>query len=182
LGIALIHARPYQPQGKGKVERFFRTVRSDFSRCAHPDLNDFNLALDGWIRDVYHNRQHRSTQQTPLQRYAAHCECARSAQRSQDHFANRPAAASQRPHRRSGRASLEAPIALIGKQITLLYHAQDLARVEARHDAKSYGMLTAVDLNVNCHVQREKDTLKLHIEPRPLSGGKLPFSGKKEAE
>jgi transposase InsO family protein len=30
LGIALIHSKPYQPQGKGKVERFFRTVRTDF--------------------------------------------------------------------------------------------------------------------------------------------------------
>ena len=28
LGIALIHARPYQPSGKGKQERFFRTVRA----------------------------------------------------------------------------------------------------------------------------------------------------------
>ncbi len=32
LGVALIHARPYKPQGKGKIEkgkieRFFRTVR-----------------------------------------------------------------------------------------------------------------------------------------------------------
>ena len=26
LGIALIHARPYQPAGKGKIERWFRTV------------------------------------------------------------------------------------------------------------------------------------------------------------
>jgi transposase InsO family protein len=30
LGIALIHERPYKPQGKGKIERFFRTVRGDF--------------------------------------------------------------------------------------------------------------------------------------------------------
>ncbi|MCB1882270.1 MAG: transposase, partial [Gammaproteobacteria bacterium] len=28
LGVALIHARPYQPQGKGKIERFFRTCRA----------------------------------------------------------------------------------------------------------------------------------------------------------
>ncbi len=28
LGIALIHARPYRPQGKGKIERFFRSVRA----------------------------------------------------------------------------------------------------------------------------------------------------------
>ena len=28
LGIALIHARPYQPAGKGNIERFFRTLRA----------------------------------------------------------------------------------------------------------------------------------------------------------
>ena len=28
LGIALIHARPYRPQGKGKIERCFKTVRA----------------------------------------------------------------------------------------------------------------------------------------------------------
>ena len=28
LGVALIHARPHQPQGKGKIERYFRTLRA----------------------------------------------------------------------------------------------------------------------------------------------------------
>jgi len=185
LGIALIHARPYQPQGKGKVERFFRTVRSDFLPAVRTQsLNDLNLALDCWLRDVYHNREHRSTGQTPLARYAAHCECVRAAPKDlQDHFRKqaRRRVAKDRTVALAGRL-YEAPIALIGKQITLLYHAHDLARVEARHDAKSYGLLTAVDLNVNCHVQREKDTVKIHTEPRALSGGKLPFAGKKETE
>ena len=30
LGIALIHARPYTPQGKGKIERWFRNIRDNF--------------------------------------------------------------------------------------------------------------------------------------------------------
>ena len=76
----------------------------------------------------------------------------------------------------------EAPIALIGKQITLFYHAHDPARVEARYEGKSYGMLTVVDLNVNCQVQRENHNLKIHSEPRPLSGGKLSFGGGKETQ
>jgi len=185
LGIALVHARPYQPQGKGKVERFFRTVRSDFLPAVRAEsLNDLNLALDCWLRDVYHNREHRSTQQTPLGRYAAHCECVRAAPKDlQDHFRKqaRRRVAKDRTVALCGRL-YEAPVALIGKQIILLYHPHDPARVEARHDAKSYGMLRAVDLNVNCHVQREKDTVKLHTEPRVLSGGKLPFAGKKETE
>jgi len=183
LGIALIHAKPYQPQGKGKVERFFRTLRQDFLPAVlAKTLTDLNETLAAWVREVYHNREQRSTGQTPLGRYAAHCECVRAAPKDlQDHFRQqaRRRVAKDRTVALAGRL-YEAPIALIGKQITLLHHAQDLARVEARYEGKSYGTLTVVDLNVNCYVQREKDTVKIHTQPRPLSGGKLPFAGKKE--
>ena len=30
LGIKLIHSTPGRPQGRGKIERFFRTVREQF--------------------------------------------------------------------------------------------------------------------------------------------------------
>lgn len=183
LGIALIHAKPYQPQGKGKVERFFRTVRADFLPALRAKtLNDLNLALDGWLRDVYHNREHSSTGQTPLGRYAAHCECVRAAPKDlPDHFRQqaRRRVAKDRTVALQGRL-FEAPVALIGKQITLFYHPHDPARVEARHEGKSYGMLRAVDLNVNCRVQRENNNLKIHSEPRPLSSGQLPFTARKE--
>jgi hypothetical protein len=183
LGIALIHAKPYQPQGKGKVERFFRTVRADFLPAVRAKtLTDLNTALDGWIRDVYHNREHTSTGQTPLARYAAHCECVRAAPKDlPDHFRQqaRRRVAKDRTVSLAGRL-YQAPIALIGKQISVFYHAHDPARVEARYEGKSYGMLTVVDLNVNCQVQREKDTVKIHTQPRLLSGGKLCFAGKKE--
>ena len=74
----------------------------------------------------------------------------------------------------------EAPISLIGKQITLFYHPHDPTRIEARLEGKSYGFLTVVDLNVNCLVKREKDNLKIQTEPRPLTSGLLPFGNKKE--
>jgi transposase InsO family protein len=183
LGIALIHAKPYQPQGKGKIERFFRTVRSDFLPGVRAKtLDDLNLALDCWLRDVYHNREHRSTGQTPLRRYAAHCECVRAAPKDlPDHFRQqaRRRVAKDRTVAIAGRL-FEAPIALIGKQITLFYHPHDPARIEARFDAKSYGFLTALDLNVNCRVKREKDNLKIQTEPRPVQSGQLSFGLKEE--
>lgn len=183
LGIALIHAKPYQPQGKGKIERFFRTVRSDFLPGVRTQsLTDLNTALDCWLRDVYHNREHRSIGQTPLARYAAHCECVRAAPKDlSDHFRQqaRRRVAKDRTVAVLGRL-FEAPIALIGKQITLFYHPHDPARIEARYEGKSYGMLHAVDLNVNCQVKREKDTVKIHTQPRPLSGGQLPLAADKE--
>jgi transposase InsO family protein len=182
LGIALIHAKPYQPQGKGKIERFFRTVRTDFLPSVRAKtLDELNLALDCWLRDLYHRREHRSTGQAPLQRYATHCECVRAAPKDlPDHFRQqaRRRVAKDRTVAIAGRL-FEAPIALIGKQITLFYHPQDPARVEARFEGKSYGFLGALDLNVNCRVKRENGNLKIDTHPRAVSGGQLPF-GKKE--
>jgi putative transposase len=38
LGVALIHARPFAPEGKGKIERFFRTCRAQLmSELTDPD-------------------------------------------------------------------------------------------------------------------------------------------------
>jgi transposase InsO family protein len=183
LGIALIHAKPYQPQGKGKIERFFRTVRSDFLPTLRAKtLDDLNLALDCWLRDLYHHREHSSTGQSPLTRYANHCECVRAAPKDlQDHFRwqARRRVAKDRTVALAGRL-FEAPIALIGKQITLFYHPHDPSRLEARFEGKSYGFLGGVDLNVNCQVKRQKDTLQIDTPPRTPSSGKLPFGGKKE--
>src|SRR5262249_29591487 len=30
LGILMVHTPPYQPEGRGKIERFFRSVREQF--------------------------------------------------------------------------------------------------------------------------------------------------------
>jgi putative transposase len=185
LGIALIHSKPYQPQGRGKIERAFRTVRTDFLPGVRAQsLTDLNEALDAWVRNVYHNREHRSTGETPLRRFAAHSECLRASPKDlEDHFRKqaRRRVAKDRTVALAGRL-YEAATSLIGKQITLLYHPHDPARVEAIHQGQSYGILTTVDVNVNCRILREKNTLKIQAEPRIISGGKLPFSGRKEVE
>ena len=185
LGIALVHSKPYVPQGRGKIERFFRTVRSDFLPGFRGDsLKDLNEALDTWVRNVYHDRQHRSTQETPLGRFATHSECLRPTPKDlEDHFRKqvRRRVAKDRTVALDGRL-YEAPVALIGKQLTLLYHPHDNSRIEAVHQSQSYGMLTTVDLHVNSRAHRHKGTLTLESEPRPLKSGKLPFTGRKEEQ
>ena len=48
LGVALIHARPYQPQGKGKMERWFRTVRAQLlSRLTAADTDSLEASIAG---------------------------------------------------------------------------------------------------------------------------------------
>ena len=179
LGIALIHSKPYQPQGRGKIERWFRTVRTSFLPSFRGDtLDQLNEALELWIRQQYHQQVHRGTGETPLRRFASHSECLRPAPKDlEDHFR----ASARRRVARDRTVSLggrlyEAPVELIGRQLTLLYHRHDPSRIEAFCEGQSHGMLRTVDLKVNCRVRRQQDHLSLHGEPRPISGGKLSFT------
>ena len=53
LGIALIHSKPYTPQGRGKIERYFKTVRAQFLPCFKGQtLNELNEAFDCWLSDI----------------------------------------------------------------------------------------------------------------------------------
>ena len=78
----------------------------------------------------------------------------------------------------------EAPVQLIGQQVTLLYHEHDPARVEITFKGKSYGLLNPLELHVNCRIRRDHDRyLTLHAPcAKPIRGGQLPFSrrGKEE--
>ena len=50
LAISLIHAKPYTPQGKGKIERWFKTVRSSFLPLFKgAGLVELNEALTLWV-------------------------------------------------------------------------------------------------------------------------------------
>ncbi len=75
LGVALIHARAFQPQGKGKIERFFRTVRAQLlTRLSADDtasLEAMNRRLLAWVEGEYHQSPHAGLEgTTPLDRWA----------------------------------------------------------------------------------------------------------------
>jgi transposase InsO family protein len=187
LGIALIHARPYLPQGKGKIERFFRTVREGFlTGFKGESLNDLNEAFSLWLEDIYHERKHGSTGQTPFERFTANMECLRPAPANlTDHFRKiaRRRVAKDRTIILDGKL-FEGPVSLIGKQVDLLYHERDQSRVEVRYDGKTYGLITAVDIHVNCRVKRDRNNNPQVSPTDPASryrGGNL-WSGSKEPE
>lgn len=76
LGI-LVHSRPGQPAGRGKIERFFRTVREQFLiELTAPGALDnidglagLNEMFTAWVETIYHQRFHSETEQTPLARF-----------------------------------------------------------------------------------------------------------------
>ncbi len=76
LGIRIVHSRPSYPASRGKIERFFATVRSQFlveleARGGAHDLSELNELFGAWLNGVYHRTVHRETGQTPLERRLA---------------------------------------------------------------------------------------------------------------
>jgi putative transposase len=75
LGIRLVHSRPGKPQGRGKIERFFATVRIQFlvevEARGVADVAELNRLFTAWVETVYHHRVHTETGQTPLERLTA---------------------------------------------------------------------------------------------------------------
>jgi putative transposase len=73
LGMLIIHSRPYQPEGRGKIERCFRTVREQFIANLDPkhllSLDELNERFWAWIENVYHRSDHRALGTTPLLRW-----------------------------------------------------------------------------------------------------------------
>jgi len=84
LGIKLTHSQPGKPAGRGKIERFFRTVRDQFlvEISADPDdpgsagtcvgsLAELGALFTAWVEQVYHQRVHTETDLAPLARFLA---------------------------------------------------------------------------------------------------------------
>lgn len=164
LGIALIHSKPYQPEGRGKIERFFRSVRTQFLSLI-PDglsLEELNKRLKTWI-DEYHLREHGSTKEAPLSRYAKHLHCVREAPKDlMDHFRKRVTRKVDKDRTISLNGRLyEAPVAMIGLTVTLLYHENDPARVELLYNGTSHGMLVPLNVNINARVRRAYEAVDI---------------------
>lgn len=73
LGIHKIHAAPYRPQTKGKIEKFFQFFRRRFlneiEQLPPMELERLNQLAAAWLDD-YHQRPHRGLHQmTPRERF-----------------------------------------------------------------------------------------------------------------
>ncbi len=71
LQVHHILATPQHPEGKGKIERLFRTVEDDFlielRHAPLSSLQQLNAQFTAWVEEVYHVRPHRELGEPPLQ-------------------------------------------------------------------------------------------------------------------
>jgi len=72
MGTTVIHAQVRDAASKGKIERFFSTVRKRFLPLISTEmlpLDELNRAFLQWLEDDYHRKIHTGLGMTPLEKY-----------------------------------------------------------------------------------------------------------------
>jgi transposase InsO family protein len=167
LGIHLIFCRPYAPEGKGKLERWHRTLRDQFlgelDERRITDLNELNARLWAWLEQVYHHTPHGGLAGlTPLARYQRDLARIRSlgtkAAQLDSLFHHRVA----RFVRKDGTVSylgqrFEVPYELSGKTVRLVVDPHAARVVGVENDAgESLGEATVLEPIANLRRVRRK--------------------------
>ena len=162
IGILLVHTPPYQPEGRGKIERFFRSVREQFLAALDPkallSLDQLNERLWHWLDTVYHRHEHSALQTTPLLRWQRDIEQVRQLPPATDLrrlFFHRVDLLVRRDstfmlHNRF----FEAPPLLAGQRIEVRFDPLDLAHLELYHAGQPAGAARLVDAVVNGRTYR----------------------------
>ena len=168
LEIGLKYARPYRPQGKGKIERFFRTVRTQFlpELGEDIDLKKLNELFSLYLEQLYHKRIHGSTGQDPMERYLKDVKALRKAPDNLPEYFRKQEfrkVNKDRTVQLFGKM-YEAPAGLVGMKIILRF--EELDRIEVFVDDSSKGFLRDLNQEVNSRVKRA-----------PSMPGILPFTG-----
>jgi transposase InsO family protein len=175
LGTLIIHSRPYQPEGRGKIERCFRTVREQFlanlDRKRLLSLDQLNERLHAWIESVYHRSEHSAIGTTPLLRWQKDIEQVRQLPPGADLrrlFLHRLDRLVRRDSTFLLRNRLyEAPSHLAGHTVEVRFDPVDTAEVEVWFQGKLQAAARLLDPIVNGQLPAAKPD----APPTPESTG-----------
>ena len=183
LGIALIHSRPHQPEGRGKQERWFRTVRAQFLTRLTPadteSLDALNHCLWAWIEGEYHQTPHTGLDgRTPLDQWALSADQVKMFDIGLDLdalflFETKRRVQRDRTVSLNGTV-FEVDATLVGETVTLRFDpaAPTSRGVEVWHQTKFIARATPLDAYANCFVRRNRPSRTLEADtkapaPRP---------------
>jgi putative transposase len=170
LGIILVHSRPGKPEGRGKIERFFETVRLQFlvEIEAHPpgSLEELNRLFTAWVETVYHRRVHSETGEAPIDRLLAGGapvlptpgELHEAFLWSETRTVTKVATVSLHGN------VYEVDAALVGSKVEVLFDPFDLTRVEVRFQGRPMGAGIPVVIGRHAHPQARPEAI---LAPSP---------------
>jgi len=176
LGIRKIHTAPYSPESKGKMERWFKTVRLQFMPEVETSelatLAELNESFWAWLELIYHRSAHSETGQSPLERFQEGLTEVRSADAEtlRKAFLWRET----RKVHRDGRIELQGntyqvPAHLSGRKIELRFDPFDLSNLEIWLDGSNLGKATVTQQGREKHIAVERLATEAPKPEKPKS-------------
>lgn len=162
LDIKLYHAKPYHPEGKGKVEAFNRRIDSFLSEIAlekPQTLEELNRLLDLWITEHYHKSIHHSlngitpeaafrTDNRPLTFVSAEA-CAEAFLHTQQREVDKTGCLSFQGQK------YEAGIKLAGRKVDVYYDPSWLDEIEIHYPGIAPWKAKRLEIGEHCGVRQE---------------------------
>jgi transposase InsO family protein len=177
LGITLIHARPYHAAGKGKIERWFRTVRMQLlptlGEADLDSLDSLNRRLWPWVEGEYHQAPHRGLDgMTPFDAWAMRSDEVRIPGPETDLrelFLFEVKRRVQRDRTVSLKGKVyEVDATLVGETVVLRYDPYKPGEtVDVWHRGNKVQTAKVVDVYANCFVRRNHDSKNLEPSRGP---------------
>jgi len=165
LGIRLIHSRPGRPEGRGKIERFFRTVRDQFlveiEARGVTDLVEMNRLFSAWVETAYHRRVHSETKATPLERFVAGGPLVIP---TPDQLHEAFLWSEQRTVTKTATVSVhgntfEVDAILVGRRVECVFDPFDLTTIDIRYQGRAMGAGVARVIGRHTHPMARPDTV-----------------------
>ena len=164
LGIKLIHAKPYSPTGKGKIERSFRTIKDGWLNCS--DWNEFKTIEDvkdsfsNYLYKEYINKEHSETKITPNNKW--HNEIKELKQLEEEKIEeafmhSRLSKVYNDSTIQINNEKYEVPYKYVGQKIEVRYYVSNPKEIIIYKDGKRCEICKLVDKKANSRVYRKNN-------------------------
>ncbi|CAM4413204.1 DDE-type integrase/transposase/recombinase [Paenibacillus alkaliterrae] len=178
MGTKLLHAKPYSPESKGEIEKFFQFVDSSFTGEVNlliaqnklQTLEQLNIYLRSWL-EAYDQRVHRTTKQTPKTRFEASIQSIRRL--SREELQALFLWEEERTVRKTAVIEVEGnrydvDDALRSSKVQVRYNPFDLTHIQIWKDGVRYADAKAAELRSQRHSKLPTDEAKPDL-PTPVA-------------
>ena len=173
LGTILCFARPFSPESKGKVERWFETMHSQWMNVIDwnqfSSLKELNESLQDYVENNYNKTEHSSIDAKPIDKFVEHIDRIKFLENKKQ-LDNTFLYRVKRKVKKDATISLntitfEVPMKYIGEKINVRYDPSALDKAFIfSEDGEKKKTIHPVDKVANSKVKREHN-----IEPVDFS-------------
>ncbi len=167
LGVLILHTKVRDAAAKGKIERFFRTVRDKFLQPLYMQglpktIDELNSSFWSWLETDYHQCFHTGIKMKPIEKWLMSSDKIRLIPANKEYTSFLFHA--ERKVRKDGTFSLNGKIyetifVLANKKVDIEYDAINNLNVYVSYEKTDYGKATILDKHVNNNLPRKNKEL-----------------------